>query len=83
VFVNHALASSSQAPNRLKYYFSPHGTLPPRLAFGYQPKGDQPALGCRLGLEGPKGGEIKEKVEGTRLRQAIKWLMITVSQHLG
>jgi hypothetical protein len=26
-----------------------------------------------LGVEGPKGGEIKEKVEGTRLRQASKW----------
>jgi predicted dinucleotide-utilizing enzyme len=31
-----------------------------------------------LGVEGPKGGEIKEKVEGTRLRQASKWSMITV-----
>jgi hypothetical protein len=31
-----------------------------------------------LGVEGSKGGEIKEKVEGTRLRQASKWLMITV-----
>jgi hypothetical protein len=35
----------------------------PRLAFGCQSKGDQPAPGCRLGLEGPKDGEIKEKVE--------------------
>jgi hypothetical protein len=29
VFVNHALASSSQGPDRPKYYFSPRGTLPP------------------------------------------------------
>jgi hypothetical protein len=50
----------------------------PRLAFGCRPKGDQPALGYRLGVEGPKDGEIKEKVEGTGIRQASKWLMITV-----
>jgi hypothetical protein len=50
----------------------------PRPAFGCRPKGDQLALGCRLGVEGPKGGEIKEKVEGTMLRQASKWSMITV-----
>jgi hypothetical protein len=31
-----------------------------------------------LGVEGPKGGVIKEKVEGTRLRQASKWSMIMV-----
>jgi hypothetical protein len=31
-----------------------------------------------LGVEEPKGGEIKEKVEGIGLRQASKWLMITV-----
>jgi hypothetical protein len=31
-----------------------------------------------LGVEGPKGGEIKEKVEGTRLRQVNKWSMIRV-----
>jgi hypothetical protein len=31
-----------------------------------------------LGVEGPKGGEIKEKVEGTRLGQASIWSMITV-----
>jgi hypothetical protein len=31
-----------------------------------------------LGVEGPKGGGIKEKVEGTRLRQVNKWSMITV-----
>jgi hypothetical protein len=31
-----------------------------------------------LGVEGPKGGEIKEKVEETKLRQASKWLMVTV-----
>jgi hypothetical protein len=31
-----------------------------------------------LGVEEPKGGEIKEKVEGTGLRKASKWLMITV-----
>jgi hypothetical protein len=31
-----------------------------------------------LGVEGPKGGEIKEKIEGTRLRQASKWSMIKV-----
>jgi hypothetical protein len=31
-----------------------------------------------LGIEGPKGGEIKEKVEGTKLRQASKWSMITI-----
>jgi hypothetical protein len=35
----------------------------PRLAFGCQSNGDQPALGYRLGVEGPKDGEIKEKVE--------------------
>jgi hypothetical protein len=35
----------------------------PRLAFGYQSKGDQPAPGCRLGVEEPKDGEIKEKVK--------------------
>jgi hypothetical protein len=35
----------------------------PRLAFGCQSKGDQLAPGCRLGVEGPKDGEIKEKVE--------------------
>jgi hypothetical protein len=28
-----------------------------------------------LGVEGPKGGEIKEKVEGIRLGQARKWSM--------
>jgi hypothetical protein len=47
-------------------------------AFSCRPKGDQPAPGCRLGVEEPKGGEIKEKVEGTGLRQASKWLMIMV-----
>jgi hypothetical protein len=31
-----------------------------------------------LGVEGLKGGEIKEKVEGTKLRQASEWSMITV-----
>jgi hypothetical protein len=31
-----------------------------------------------LGVEGPKGGEIKEKVEGTRLRQDNEWSMIIV-----
>jgi hypothetical protein len=31
-----------------------------------------------LGVEGPKGGEIKEKVEGTRLKQASKWSIIMV-----
>jgi hypothetical protein len=31
-----------------------------------------------LGVEGPKGGEIKEKLEGIRLRQASKWSMIMV-----
>jgi hypothetical protein len=35
----------------------------PRLAFGCQSKGDHPVPGCRLGVEGPKDGEIKEKVE--------------------
>jgi hypothetical protein len=35
----------------------------PRLAFGCRSKGDQPAPGCRLGVEGPKDGEKKEKVE--------------------
>jgi hypothetical protein len=35
----------------------------PRLAFGYRSKGDQPAPGCRLGVEGPKDGEIKEKAK--------------------
>jgi hypothetical protein len=35
----------------------------PRLAFGCQSKGDQPTPGCQLGVEGPKDGEIKEKVE--------------------
>jgi hypothetical protein len=50
----------------------------PRPAFGCRPKGDQLAPGCRLGVEGPKGGEIKEKVEGTKLRQASKCSMITV-----
>jgi hypothetical protein len=29
-----------------------------------------------LGVEGPKGGEIKEKVEGTGLRKASKWSMV-------
>jgi hypothetical protein len=29
VFVNHALASTSQMPDKPKYYFSLHGTLPP------------------------------------------------------
>jgi hypothetical protein len=37
----------------------------PRPAFGCRPKGDQLAPGCRLGVEGPKDGKIKEKVEGT------------------
>jgi hypothetical protein len=36
-----------------------------------------------LGVEGPKGGEIKEKVEGTGLRQANEWSMDTVSRCLG
>jgi hypothetical protein len=35
----------------------------PRPAFGYRSKGDQPAPGCQLGVEGPKDGEIKEKAE--------------------
>jgi hypothetical protein len=35
----------------------------PRPAFGYRSKGDQPAPGRRLGVEGPKDGEIKEKAE--------------------
>jgi hypothetical protein len=35
----------------------------PRLAFGCQSKGDQPAPGYRLGVDGPKDGEITEKVE--------------------
>jgi hypothetical protein len=35
----------------------------PRPAFGCRSKGDQPALGCWLGVEGPNDGEIKEKVE--------------------
>jgi hypothetical protein len=30
-----------------------------------------------LGVEGLKGREIKEKVEGTRLGQASKWSMVT------
>jgi hypothetical protein len=42
------------------------------MAFGYRPKGDQLALGCRLGEEGPKGGEMKEKVEETRLERVSK-----------
>jgi hypothetical protein len=50
----------------------------PRPAFDCRPKGDQLAPGCQLGVEGPKGGEIKEKVEETGLRQASKWLMIMV-----
>jgi hypothetical protein len=29
VFVDHALASTSRVPDKLKYYFSLHGTLPP------------------------------------------------------
>jgi hypothetical protein len=36
-----------------------------------------------LGVEGLEGGKITEKVEGTRLRQASEWLMITVSRRLG
>jgi hypothetical protein len=55
----------------------------PRLAFGCRPKGDQLAPGCRLGVEGPKGGKIKEKVEGTGQRQASEWMTITVSRCLG
>jgi hypothetical protein len=55
----------------------------PRPAFGCRPKGDQPAPGCRLGVEGLKGGEIKEKVEGTGLEQVTEWLMTTVSRCLG
>jgi hypothetical protein len=35
----------------------------PRPAFGSRSKGDQPAPGCRLGVEGPKDGGIKEKAE--------------------
>jgi hypothetical protein len=35
----------------------------PRLAFGFQSKGDQPAPGYRLGVEGSKDGEIKKKVK--------------------
>jgi hypothetical protein len=35
----------------------------PRPAFGCRSKGDQPAPAYRLGVEGPKDGEIKEKVE--------------------
>jgi hypothetical protein len=44
---------------------TPHPTARshPRLAFGCQSKGDQPAPGCQLGVEGPKDGEIKGKVE--------------------
>jgi hypothetical protein len=47
----------------------------PRLAFGCQSNGDQPASGCRLGIEGLKDGEIKEKVKGDQAKaspQAIK-----------
>jgi hypothetical protein len=42
----------------------------PRPAFGCRPKGDQSVPGCRLGVEGPKGGKIKEKVEETGQRQS-------------
>jgi hypothetical protein len=40
----------------------------PRPAFSCRSKGDQPAPGCRLGVEGPKDGEIKEKVEGDQVK---------------
>jgi hypothetical protein len=40
----------------------------PRLAFGCQSKGDQMAPSCQLGVEGPKGGEIKEKVERSQAK---------------
>jgi hypothetical protein len=29
-----------------------------------------------LGIEWPKGGEMKEKVEETRLERASKWSMV-------
>jgi hypothetical protein len=38
----------------------------PRLAFGCQSKGDQPAPGCRLGVEELKDGEIKKKSKEIR-----------------
>jgi hypothetical protein len=31
-----------------------------------------------LGVEGPKGGEIKEKVKGTGLGQASKWSIVKI-----
>jgi hypothetical protein len=34
-----------------------------------------------LGVEEPKGGKIKEKVEGTGPRQASEWSMTTISRH--
>jgi hypothetical protein len=38
------------------------------MAFGHQSKGDQPAPGYRLGVEEPKDGEIKEKVERDQVK---------------
>jgi hypothetical protein len=66
---------SSKCPRNQSTTSYPAACSHPRPAFGCRPKGDQPAPGCRLGVEGPKGGEMKEKVEETRLERASKRLM--------
>jgi hypothetical protein len=52
-----------QARSLMRRSTTPHPAARshPRPTFGYRSKGDQPAPGCRLGVEGPKDGEIKEK----------------------
>jgi hypothetical protein len=52
----------------------------PRPAFGYRSKGDQLAPGCRLGVEGPKDGEIKEKAERGQVKSGSQ---TTRSQYVG
>jgi hypothetical protein len=54
-----------QARSLIRRSTTPHpiARSHPRPTYGCRSKGDQPAPGCRLGVEGPKDGEIKEKAK--------------------
>jgi hypothetical protein len=57
----------------------PAARFHPRPAFGCRSKGDQPAPGCRLGVEGPNDGEIKEKAERGQVKSGSQ---ITRNQYV-
>jgi hypothetical protein len=67
----------------LKYYSHSAARSHPRLAFGYQSKGDQPAPGCQLGVEEPKDGEIKEKVKRDQARSSSQTIRYQCIRGLG